>query len=304
MECDIAIVIPVYKGFFFRETLNSIINQTDQNFHIYIGDDASNDDIMGIIKSFDNLTNLTYKRFNENLGGTSLSAHWNRCIDMANNEPWIWLFSDDDIMDSNCIEEFRKKVLANPDIRLFKYNSVKFQGNLDIVQKNTFPNKFCTIDFLNIKLNYISESYVVEYIFHKSIYEKAGKFPDLPLGWCSDDLFWVHASLYTNIVTVPNAIVYWRYSNRNISGKINSKSSIAKLKACVIFLRFLKQFNIVNLNKNIGHWAIFWFMKQYAFLKKGAPKLYKLNLLIKIVVSFPYFFFAHVLRIRAIRKFF
>ena len=37
----LAIVIPYFKLTFFEETLQSLANQTDQRFKVYIGDDAS-----------------------------------------------------------------------------------------------------------------------------------------------------------------------------------------------------------------------------------------------------------------------
>ena len=37
----LAIVIPAYKRDFLAETLQSLVNQTNQHFHLYIGDDHS-----------------------------------------------------------------------------------------------------------------------------------------------------------------------------------------------------------------------------------------------------------------------
>lgn len=37
----LAIIIPYYKFTFFEATLQSLANQTDQRFKVYIGDDAS-----------------------------------------------------------------------------------------------------------------------------------------------------------------------------------------------------------------------------------------------------------------------
>lgn len=40
----LAIIIPYYKLIFFEATLQSLVNQTDQRFRVYIGDDASPED--------------------------------------------------------------------------------------------------------------------------------------------------------------------------------------------------------------------------------------------------------------------
>src|SRR5688500_4733213 len=96
-EANLAIVIPVYKIEFFRPMLESIASQTNQNFNVYICNDCSTTVFAEIIGDFPQLK-ICYKRFSENLGRQDLVAQWTRCIDMTNNEPWIWMFSDDDIM--------------------------------------------------------------------------------------------------------------------------------------------------------------------------------------------------------------
>lgn len=38
---DLAIIIPAYKVDFIDQTFESILKQTNQNFHLYVFDDAS-----------------------------------------------------------------------------------------------------------------------------------------------------------------------------------------------------------------------------------------------------------------------
>ncbi len=47
---------------------------------------------------------LVYQRFNTNLGSKDLVAQWERCIAMSKDKPYIWLFSDDDVMEPNFVE--------------------------------------------------------------------------------------------------------------------------------------------------------------------------------------------------------
>ena len=86
MDCDLAIVIPAYKKTYLQKTLESIANQTDKRFHLYIGDDCSPYDLKSIVEEFSDRIPLTYHRFKENLGGKDLVAHWERCI--ALTTPW------------------------------------------------------------------------------------------------------------------------------------------------------------------------------------------------------------------------
>ena len=104
-DVKLAIVIPAFKAKFLAETLSSIASQTSQDFKLYICDDCSREPIEDIVKSFEGRLSFAYNRFDNNLGGVSLVRQWERCIALTSEE-WIWLFSDDDIMETNCVEEF------------------------------------------------------------------------------------------------------------------------------------------------------------------------------------------------------
>ena len=67
-ETKLAIIIPAFKGNFLEKTLISIDNQTCKKFNLYIGDDASPEDLYNIVKKFISRINIYFIRFDENLG--------------------------------------------------------------------------------------------------------------------------------------------------------------------------------------------------------------------------------------------
>ena len=105
---SLAVIIPAYKSEFLDKTLDSLDRQTDKNFTVYIGDDASPYPIWNTVSRWTGRLKIIYRRFEDNLGGTSLTAHWNRCLDMTADEEFFCMFSDDDIMEENCVAAFRK----------------------------------------------------------------------------------------------------------------------------------------------------------------------------------------------------
>jgi len=105
MSKMLAIVISAYKHQFLRETLNSIANQSCKDFNLYIGDDDSPNPIGEIIEEFRDKLDLVCKRFDENLGGKSLVAHWKRCIEMTLSEEWLIILGDDDLISENHVED-------------------------------------------------------------------------------------------------------------------------------------------------------------------------------------------------------
>jgi glycosyltransferase involved in cell wall biosynthesis len=214
----LAIVIPAYKGKFFDQALLSIANQTSNRFTLYIGDDCSPDDLFSIAKKYYERISIVYKHFNENLGGKNLVAQWERCIDLIKDEEWIWLFSDDDIMDSNCVERFYTSLEQTPDFDLFKFNLNQIDELGNIIGKSDIKGEIISSEeFLKYRLRRGSISYVVEYIFRKSHFFKLERFQPFDLAWGSDDATWIKLGKRKGIKIINDATVYWRKSTLNIT---------------------------------------------------------------------------------------
>lgn len=273
----LAIIIPAYKRIYLQATLTSLAKQKDKDFAIYIGDDGSEDNLYEIIEPFIPHLDITYIRFEKNVGKYLLPEHWNRCLELIKEEEWIWLFSDDDVADPTCVSRFKSFAAKHPECLVFKFNSIKLRGE-QIVMENTFPAIIDTVNFLKLKLGYACESYAIEYIFHRSIWQ-TNKFPLFPLGWCSDDLFWLKSSLMSDIYTIPGARVYWRYSNYNISGRKNDRqSSWNKLKAGLQFLNSLYNLFYKYLTWEIFKLSLSWFDSQYHYLSKNLILIDKIKI--------------------------
>ena len=82
----LAIIIPYFKINFFEKTLESLAQQTDQRFQVYIGDDASPVPPTELLENYQGKFSFTYRRFTENLGSISLAKQWERCIAMMQEE--------------------------------------------------------------------------------------------------------------------------------------------------------------------------------------------------------------------------
>ena len=85
----LAIVIPYYKLTFFEASLQSLDNQTDKRFKVYIGDDTSSENPVNLLEKYKGKFDFVYHRFEENLGGVSLVKQWERCIALSGDEEWV-----------------------------------------------------------------------------------------------------------------------------------------------------------------------------------------------------------------------
>lgn len=236
---SLAIVIPAYKAAFFDAALTSIAAQTDKRFTVYVGDDGSPDDLGRICQAYADRIDLRYHRFDRNLGGQDLVAHWTRCIELS-DEPWVWLFSDDDVMDPGCVAAFYHRLSEdNGAYELYHFNVIEIDANGDI-QK--IAPKFETIlpayEFCLARLQGRISSYVPDYIFSRAALQREGGFQAFPLAWCSDDATWIKLARRKGIRSAGDQNVYWRRSGQNLT---SSRPQLVqrKMEAAIRYLAWL-----------------------------------------------------------------
>jgi len=255
MEKPLAIIIPAYKIDFLEHCLSSISNQTNKNFNLYIGNDSSTDNIDSLVDSYRNIIDLTYRRFDANLGSISLVKQWERCIELSRNEEWIWLFSDDDTMDIDCVENFLCLEKQTEDCNIFRFSLQVINKNGEIERMTKYPEEESVDQFILNRFSLKYDSAITNYIFKRENYNKFG-FKEFPLAWCSDDASIINFSNNKAIITIPNCNVQWRISSRNISSTNNSllqKQKVYSRLAYVEWLYTSKKFPFLNFgcNKNI-----------------------------------------------------
>lgn len=225
----LAIVIPAYKGVFFEKTLSSIACQTCKDFTVYIGNDFSPHELRTKVDPFRERIDIHYQEFNENLGGKDLVAHWERCIDMVQDEEWIWLFSDDDLMDPGCVDRFYSVLAQEPAFDLFHFNVSQIDENDNIIKDlSSFPDVMTCEEYLNRRLKGNLFSFVVEYIFRRSHFMETDRFENFDLAWGSDDATWIKLSNRYGILNIDGARVYWRESQFNISPNYSDQEILSR----------------------------------------------------------------------------
>ena len=216
----LAIVIPYFKKTFFNETLDSLSNQTDKRFKVYIGDDASLQPPNSLIEKYQDHFDFEYKRFKTNLGANYLTRHWDRCIAMTHTEEWIMILGDDDILGFNVVQKFYKnlKEINRLSINVVKFSSQEINAKTKPIS-NIYINKkvLKSTEAFYRRVNNISRSSLSEHIFRREAYEEKG-FKDYELGWSADDMAWLQFSNFNNIYCINDAKIFIRVSKKSISG--------------------------------------------------------------------------------------
>ena len=232
----LAIIIPFYKLTFFEATLQSLAHQSDKRFKVYIGDDASPEDCTALLQKFEGQIDFIYHRFETNIGSNSLTQQWERCIALSDDEEWLMILGDDDVLGENVIAEFykAKQQLDEENINVFKVASVIINEtgkDISPIYLHPVKEKAAVAYFKHFIGE--SRSSLSEYIFRRSCYNQY-KFTNFPLAWHADDKAWLDFSQGGFLYGCNDAIVQVRLSSENISGR-NDNISL-KRKARMLFL--------------------------------------------------------------------
>lgn len=235
----IAIIIPYYKLEFFEATLESLKNQTDKRFKVYIGNDSSPEDPKPLLNKYKDAFDYNYIFFDSNLGGTSLVKQWQRCIALTETEEWIMILGDDDVLSNNVVDLFYKNrgEIENQKINVVRF-STKVINEKDEVVSGKFDHPVLENgqDFLTRKFSKKTRSSLSEYLFKKEVVVQK-KFKDLPLAWHSDDLAVLEFSTPNFIYSINEASLFIRVSNLSITG--DSSSNDRKNWATFEFFKIL-----------------------------------------------------------------
>lgn len=245
---SLAIIIPFFKIDFFEETLRSVAAQTNKNFTLYIGNDASPDHPLPLIDKYFKKEDYQYFDYKENLGGKNLALQWERILENVTEE-WFQILGDDDIISANFVEEFYTHLnqIEKNKINVIKFSQALMDGHSIILTSYTHLKTIT--HYRDIWTNLFSKrerSSLSENIFRTSEYKKY-KFKKYPLAWYSDDMAILEISNFKNIFFIETAQVQVRISEKSISGMTddevyNKKKEWARL---YFYEDILKKFKLL-----------------------------------------------------------
>jgi glycosyltransferase involved in cell wall biosynthesis len=243
MSRSLAVVIPFYKLSFLEELLQSLAQQTCLDFSVYIGDDCSPADPREVIGRYRDRLDIDYVRFEQRLGGTSLTRQWNRCVGLCKGESWIWVLPDDDLPSTNAVEVYYTALRSDKDEDI---NIIRFPVNMiDSTGKPLFESP--EVSYLETNRDFYVEHLrgrrgpftLGENIFRRSRLEDIGGFIDFPRAWGSDHATVIAAASGGLIKTTSDAKFAFRLSDTNITNQTDDGPE--KLEGRIAFLKWMRE---------------------------------------------------------------
>lgn len=96
MSSLVSIIIPNYNhAAFLQQRLNSVFQQTYQNFEVILLDDASTDASVAILNEYKDHPKVSHLVINERNSGSPFKQ-WQKGIALAKGE-YVWIAESDDI---------------------------------------------------------------------------------------------------------------------------------------------------------------------------------------------------------------
>jgi len=225
-----SVVIAVYnKEGFLRQTIQSVLAQTFEDFEIIIVNDGSTDTSEQIIKSF-NDPRINYY-YQENAGA---GAARNAAISMTTSK-YIALLDADDYWDQGYLQCINLLVKTYPEERVFAVacrieNRKKTSAPVYSIA-NLQPNETRVLDFFDSSyINSILTSSST--VLHHSVFNKIGVYnPKIKSGQDTD--LWIRIGLYYKVVFKNTPYATYNYSPSSLSNttfNINEKIDLYPYK--------------------------------------------------------------------------
>ena len=221
----ISVIIPNYNhAAFLRQRIESVLNQTYQDFEVIILDDCSSDNSKEIIETFRASSKIKKIVYNKANSGSPF-RQWKKGIELAVGK-YIWIAESDDWAEPNFLEVLVNRVSSERNVGICFCGSNWVDKNGDIGKDLSLYNE----DFFrngqeeitNYMLKYNSLQNVSSALIKHAL---AKKFIDKTLRYKSSGDW----SLYIDILQESN-IVYINQKLNNFRWYHNNVSNSAKTK--------------------------------------------------------------------------
>lgn len=215
-----SVVISVYnKGNFIKKTLQSVFNQSVQDFEVIMVNDASTDHSETEILSMPQ-EKITYIAFQENKGA---AATRNKGVQLATGE-YIALLDGDDLWDTNYLSEINSLIKNFPDHHVFATAITIEEHDGERPSQYTFSNPE---NKKQLSLNYFEASYKntlltsSSTVIEKTVFEMVGYYDETIKSGQDTDL-WIRVGIYYPIAFSTTPFASYTYAPVSLYKSIRS----------------------------------------------------------------------------------
>lgn len=303
MKYRVSIIVPNYNhALFLKKRLDSIFNQTFQDFEVILLDDASTDASKDILSTYKNHPKVSHLIFNAINSGSPFKQ-WEKGIKLAKGD-FIWIAESDDYCELNFLEAMLNKCDANVGICYAQSIDVD-ENNTPLMHRLDYTRKF-EPNIWEESFSRSGKMFVQNYLLVKNVIPNASAVvfnkhlvtPELfkktltEMKMCGDWFFWMRLLPKTSIAFVSKELNYFR-NHAKVSRLHNSST---KKKQRLLEEGIIRKYTFLNYGILNEVETILMYKKWYSLHTKFAflqTSFYKICFTNK--VNFLYKFFMHKL---------
>lgn len=281
-----SVLIPAYKKKFLKECIDSILNQTFQDFEVIIVNDASPEGLDSIVNLYCD-SRIRYYKNEVNCGAFNVVDNWNKCLGYSQGD-YIMCIGDDDFLMPDCLLRYSKAIACNQKIDVFHCRSyIVDEDSRAYSLTPSWPEHESVYDNIFHRIYNRREHFVGDFLYRRDCLIKKGGFYKLPLAWASDDITSYIVMDENGIVHINEPLFCYRQSQLTLS---TSGSVISKLEAMSEEEAWYNHFIITHTPSDFKNMVL------YENIKQEIPHFLK----IKRIETIAYFGFSN----RVIKSFF
>lgn len=223
MDCLVSVIIPNYcHAKYLDQRIQTVLNQTYQNFEVIILDDCSPDNGASkeVIEKYRDNSHVSHIVYNEQNSGSTFKQ-WQKGFELAKGD-YIWIAESDDFCTTDMLQKLVNCISKYPDCAIAQTTSCyvdsdgnplapdwRPKGGMIYLEGKSFIRKHLVCSNLNIP----NASAV---IFRKD-YAKS-----IPLDYqdykaSGDRLFWIYMCEKGGVCTLDEQLNYFRQHNNKVS---------------------------------------------------------------------------------------
>lgn len=223
-----SILIPTYKDQYLKDCIESILNQSYQDFEIIIVNDASPFDIARVVNGFSD-DRIKYYVNETGCGGHNVVDNWNICLSHASGQ-YVICMGDDDRLLPMCLASYCDMINKYPGLGVYHIQGqlIDESNNIIALQEGR-PEWESVYSFVFHVMKSARMQHIGDFLFDTEMLRKKGGFYRLPYAWHSDRISVMIACMQTGIANCAEFGYQARVSKSQISAAGNS--AIEKLGA-------------------------------------------------------------------------
>lgn len=273
----ISIILPNYNHApYLQERIDSILNQTHQNFELIILDDCSTDNSRNLLNTYKNHPKVSHIIYNDiNSGNTFLQ--WEKGLTLASGDI-IWIAESDDNMHCSFLEKAIKIFEKNKTIGIVQCGSDWVSEDGSIIFCDSLAKNIDQVNGKNFILKYMLDGNSIynasAVLFNKDLINLPLDKSITQLKYCGDWLFWIKILEKTNLYYLNENLNSFRRHTQTVSNK-SEKTGLFYLEGIKIYGYLRTKYNKHN---NFYKW-------DYRWASKFSLKNYSFKIVIDFVIS-------------------